>query len=70
MQIEIGPYCPHCVGADGQLQDFATRFERMVGWALREDPQLTREQAEARTLAYMARMPAWQHHPRGAGSSQ
>ena len=69
MPIEVGPYCPHCVDAQGQLQDFDTRFARMVGWALREDPQLSREQAEARTLAYMARMPAWRHHPRVAGSS-
>lgn len=64
MPIEAGRYCPHCVDASGQLQDFDTRFERMVQWALREDAGLTRAAAEARTLAYMARMPAWAGHPR------
>jgi len=64
MPIESGPYCQHCVDAQGQLQDFDTRFERMVGWAQREDPTLDREQAEARTLDYMAGMPAWSRHPR------
>lgn len=64
MPIECGPYCQHCVDAQGQLQDFDTRFERMVGWARREDPALDRAQAEARTLDYMARMPAWSRHPR------
>ena len=64
MPIESGPYCTHCVDASGRLQDFDTRFERMVGWARRENPALTREQAERDTLAYMARMPAWREHPR------
>ncbi len=32
MPIEAGPYCPHCVDERGQLQDFATRFARMVAW--------------------------------------
>ena len=35
-----------------------------VRWAQREDPHLAREEAERRTLAYMARMPAWAQHPR------
>ena len=64
MPIESGPYCTYCVDASGQLQDFDTRFERMVGWARRENPALTREQAERDTLATMARMPAWREHPR------
>jgi hypothetical protein len=64
MPIANGRYCPHCVDAQGQLQDFDTRFERMVQWALRETPGLDRAQAEARTLDYMARMPAWAQHPR------
>jgi len=64
MPIESGPYCQHCVDAQGQLQGFDTRFERMVAWAQREAPTLSREQAEARTLDYMARMPAWSRHPR------
>jgi hypothetical protein len=64
MPIDNGTYCPYCVDANGQLQDFDTRFERMVQWARREDSQLSREEAERRTLAYMARMPAWAKHPR------
>ena len=36
----------------------------MVGWAMRENRKLSREQAEANTLEYMARMPAWKNHPR------
>ena len=68
MPIESGPYCPHCVdAATGRLQDFDLRFERMVGWALRENPSLSRGEAEASTLAYMARMPAWKDHPRVRG---
>lgn len=64
MPIETGRYCAYCVDASGQLQDFDTRFERMVQWALREDTSLTRPAAEANTLAYMAKMPAWAQHPR------
>lgn len=64
MPIDNGRYCPHCVDAQGRLQDFDTRFERMVQWALREAPGLARAEAEQRTLAYMASMPAWAQHPR------
>ena len=64
MSIDTGRYCPYCVDSQGHLQDFDTRFERMVQWALREDPALDRATAERRTLAYMARMPAWAQHPR------
>ena len=64
MPIANGSYCTHCLDAHGQLQDFETRFERMVQWAQREDTQLTRTEAEQRTLAYMASMPAWANHPR------
>jgi hypothetical protein len=67
MPIESGAYCHYCVDEQGQLQDFDTRFERMVQWALREDVTLTRPQAEANTLKYMARMPAWAKHPRVVG---
>lgn len=68
MPIDSGPYCKYCVDETGKLQDFDTRFERMVQWALREDRKLSREQAEANTLKYMARMPAWARHPRVAGA--
>lgn len=64
MPIDNGPYCHYCVDEHGRLQDFDTRFERMVQWALRENPALARAQAEANTLQYMARMPAWAGHPR------
>jgi len=64
MRLEVGRYCRYCVDESGQLQDFELRFERMVQWALGEDSSLSREQAQAQTLAYMARMPAWAQHPR------
>jgi hypothetical protein len=64
MPIETGRYCSYCVTDDGSLQDFDTRFERMVSWSRREAPDLTQEQAEARTLEYMATLPAWRDHPR------
>jgi len=61
MPIEAGPYCPHCVDERGQLQDFATRFARMVAWQERRGSP--RAQAELETIAYMATMPAWKDHP-------
>lgn len=64
LPIDNGRYCAHCVDEHGQLQGFEMRFERMVQWALREDPSLTRPQAESNTLEYMAGMPAWAQHPR------
>ncbi len=64
MPIDNGCYCSHCVDANGKLQDFDVRFERMVQWALREDSTLERVDAERNTLRYMARMPAWASHPR------
>ena len=30
MSIETGPYCQHCVGPDGRLQDFDERLARML----------------------------------------
>jgi hypothetical protein len=70
MPIDNGTYCCYCVDAKGQLQDFDTRFERMVQWTLREEAQLSRDEAERRTLAYMARMPAWAQHPRVRDASK
>lgn len=63
MPITTGPYCSHCAGPDGVLQDFPERFERMVAWAMRENPTGPRAEAEARTIAYMSTMPAWKNHP-------
>ena len=61
MPIEAGPYCPHCVDAHGRLQDFPTRFARMVAWQERRGSP--RDRAERETIAYMATMPAWKDHP-------
>jgi hypothetical protein len=66
MPIETGPYCHYCVDADGKLQPFDERFEKMLGWQMRHEPGLSRPQAEAETLAFMAKMPAWREHPRVA----
>jgi hypothetical protein len=66
MPIDAGPYCAHCVDENGRLQDFETRFERMVVWAMRHDG-LDRVEAEGKTIAYMASMPAWRNHPKVSG---
>jgi hypothetical protein len=64
MPIESGPYCEHCVDAEGRLQTFDERFERMVGRQARRHPEQPREEVEAATLRWMATMPAWRDHPR------
>ena len=61
MPIESGPYCQYCVDEAGVLQDFPTRFERMVQWQERRGSP--RAQAEAETIVYMSKMPAWKDHP-------
>jgi Putative zinc ribbon domain len=66
MPIETGRYCTYCTDADGALQPFEERFERMVGWQARRHPEQSREQLESATLEYMATMPAWREHPRVA----
>jgi hypothetical protein len=63
MPIESGRFCAHCVDETGELRDFETRFERMVAWAMRSDTNLTRVEAERKTIAYMSGMPAWRDHP-------
>ena len=67
MPSESGRYCAHCVDETGALQDFESRFERMVSWQQRRDPGASREQLEHSTLDYLATMPAWRDHPRAAG---
>jgi hypothetical protein len=69
MPVESGPYCQHCVDDTGRLQAFEQRFERMVQWELRKNPQGGREQAERKTLLYMRGMPAWKDHPRVRAAS-
>ncbi len=64
MPIESGRYCEHCTDADGQLMAFDERFERMVAWQARREPGASRADLEAKTLAYLATMPAWRDHPR------
>lgn len=63
MPIETGRYCLHCTDAEGCLQPFEERFERMVAWQARRDPASSREDLERATLAYLATMPAWRDHP-------
>jgi hypothetical protein len=67
MPVESGPYCRHCVDAEGKLQSFDDRLERMVRWMMTESPELPRSEAEARTRAYMLTMPAWKDHPKLKG---
>ncbi|MBS2014051.1 MAG: hypothetical protein JST00_14270 [Deltaproteobacteria bacterium] len=67
MPIESGPYCAHCVDGEGKLQPFEERFERMIQWQARREPNAARADLEKKTLAYMATMPAWRDHPRVKG---
>lgn len=60
LPIETGIYCAHCVDKDGNLQDFETRFEKMVQWQIRRGS--SRAEAEKETINYMASMPAWAEH--------
>ena len=64
MPIESGRYCQYCVTEAGELQPFDERFEKMVGWQMRQKPGTARAQAERETLAFMSKMPAWKDHPR------
>jgi hypothetical protein len=64
MPIETGPYCNYCVDEKGKLQPFEERFERMVQWQARREPDASRADLEKKTLAYMATMPAWKDHPK------
>jgi hypothetical protein len=61
MPIDSGHYCQYCVDEAGQLQDFDTRFERMVQWQQRRGS--LRDKAEAETIVYMSTMPAWKDNP-------
>jgi hypothetical protein len=64
MPIETGRYCQYCSDEKGELQPFDERFARMVQFTQRQQPGLSRADAERQTLAYMAKMPAWKDHPR------
>ncbi|MEZ6018740.1 MAG: hypothetical protein R3F17_01195 [Planctomycetota bacterium] len=67
MTIEAGPYCEYCVDEHGNLQAFEERFERMQQFLRRRDPSLDDATVRARTLDYMATMPAWRDHPKVVG---
>ncbi len=64
MPVESGRYCVHCTDADGNLQSFEERFDRMVAWQARRDPGASRDRLEAETLDHMSTLPAWRDHPR------
>lgn len=64
MPIETGRYCAHCVDDTGALQQFDERFERMIAWEARRQPNASRAELERATLAYMATMPAWRDNAR------
>jgi hypothetical protein len=63
MPIETGPYCRYCVNEDGQLDGFESRLEKMTAFFMGQDESLDRAEAERRTRAYMATMPAWKDNP-------
>ena len=67
MPIEDGLYCGHCTDDAGNLQAFDERFARMVQWTIREDPSISEQEAQRKTLDYMATMPAWRDHPMVTG---
>lgn len=67
MPIETGRYCQHCTDSAGNLQPFDERFERMIAWQARKQPDASRAELEAATLEFMRKMPAWKDHPRVRG---
>ena len=64
MPIDKGRYCQYCTDGDGKLFGFEETVARMSEFMRRQDASLTEDQARRKTLAHMARMPAWQDHPR------
>ncbi len=63
MTIEDGTLCQHCSDAEGNLLSFDECLERFVQWTRRREPDLGRPEAEHKTVAFMASMPAWADHP-------
>jgi len=70
MPIDDGIYCEHCTDEDGNLQVFDERFTRMVQWTMRRDGATSREEAERKTFASMATMPAWRDHPKVVAAAE
>lgn len=63
MSIEAGPYCQHCVDANGNLKAFEETLQRFVQWSIKQGDAANAAEAEAQTRAYMKTMPAWANHP-------
>jgi len=63
MPIETGRYCQYCVDAEGKLSSLESRVAGMTAFFMGQDPSLDQAQAERKTRAYMATMPAWKDHP-------
>ncbi len=63
LPIDDGTYCQHCTDDQGNLQVFQERFKCMTQWIQNKETDLTLAQAQQKTRAYMATMPAWQNHP-------
>ena len=63
MPVEAGPYCQYCADESGKLHSFEESVRRMTAFMQSTDSSLTPQQAEEKTLAYMAGMPAWKDHP-------
>ena len=55
-------WCAYCSTAEGNLQAFEERFERMTQWEMRQKG-VDRATAEEATRAYMRQMPAWRDNP-------
>jgi hypothetical protein len=64
MPIDQGRYCQHCADGDGRLHGFEETVARMSEFMRRQDPTLTEDDAHRRTVAHMAKMPAWRDHER------
>jgi hypothetical protein len=67
MPIESGRYCEYCVTGTGELQTFGERFERMVGWQLRQKPGLSRAEAERRHAPLHVQNAGVERSPAGLG---
>lgn len=63
LPVEVGHYCQHCVDADGNLQTFDERLDRLSGWLRNRREGLSQAEAEAAALEQMSKMPAWRAHP-------
>lgn len=63
MAVESGPYCPHCVDENGQLQRFDERVARLTDYILARSPGKGRDEAERQARAHMRTLPAWRDRP-------